>query len=426
MPVPLTAPLTVPLPDLAGRTFLQVIPDLAAGGAERTVIEIAEALREAGARALVASRGGRLEAELAAAGGELVRLNAATRNPIGIRGNAGRLAHLIAAERVDLIHARSRAPAWSALIAARRTAIPFVTTYHGVYSAKSAPKRLYNRVMAKGDRVIANSRWTADHVRAAHDVPDDRLVTIPRGVDMDAFDPARIAPEAVAACRAGWGLPAGAAQTIVLLPGRLTRWKGQLGAIEAVARLPEAVRARTRLVLMGDAQGRDAYVAELCQAIAEADLEDTVRIAPHTADMPTAYAAADIVLAPSVRPEAFGRTAAEAAAMARPVIAYAHGGALETVIDGITGCLVPLGPAAGPDSRHAAGPASGPACDPLDGLAGALAELVAAPPARRAAMGEAGRAHVLAHFTKRGLQAATLTVYADLIGAGQQAPNVSR
>jgi len=401
--------MTPPLPDLAGRTVLQVIPDLAAGGAERTVIEIAEALAEAGARALVVSRGGRLAAELEAAGGELVTMNVATKNPIGIRANAGRLARLIRREGVDLIHARSRAPAWSALAAARRTGIPYVTTYHGVYSARTVPKRFYNRVMARGDRVIANSQWTARHVREEHGVGEDRLVTIPRGVDIATFDPDRVAAEAVAARRAGWGETASAPEVILLLPARLTRWKGQLGAVEAFSRLDETLQARARLVLMGDPQGRDTYVADLNHAIAYAGLEDRVVIAPHGDDMPTAYSAADIVLAPSVRPEAFGRTAAEAAAMARPVIAYAHGGALETVIDGVTGRLVPFGPAPG-------GPAAG---DLHDGLASAMAELIAAPPARRAAMGDAGRAHVLAHFTRRGLQAATLTVYADLLSDRQ-------
>ncbi|MEM7766484.1 MAG: glycosyltransferase family 4 protein [Pseudomonadota bacterium] len=392
--------MTVPLPDLSGRTILQVIPDLAAGGAERTVIEIGEALAEAGARALVVSRGGRMAADLLAAGGELVEMNVATKNPIAMRANAGRLARLIRGEGVDLIHARSRAPAWSALGAARRTQIPYVTTYHGVYSAKSVPKRFYNGVMARGDRVIANSDYTAAHVRAEHGVSPDRLVTIHRGVDVAAFDPARVAPEAAAAQRRDWfGGDVGAAETVVLLPGRLTRWKGQLAAIAAIAGLPDAMRAQVRLVLLGDAKGREAYAAELAEAITQSGLDGLVRIAPHTSDMATAYAVADLVLVPSSRPEAFGRTAAEASAMEKPVIAFAHGGALETVIDGVTGRLVPL-PGAG------AG---------VDGLTSALIELMSAPPERCAAMGAAGRAHILHRFTKRGLQAATLTVYAELL-----------
>ena len=143
---------------LSGRTILQVIPHLSAGGAERTTIEVAEALRAAGAKALVASVGGRLEGELARAGAELIRIDRlATKNPFGIYGNASILAKIIAKHKVDLVHARSRAPAWSALWAARRMKKPFVTTYHGVYNAKSAPKKLYNSVMARGDLVIANS-----------------------------------------------------------------------------------------------------------------------------------------------------------------------------------------------------------------------------------------------------------------------------
>ena len=392
-----------PLPDLSGRTILQVIPDLAAGGAERTVIEVAEALTEAGAWALVVSLGGRLEPDLAAAGGELIKLNVATKNPFGVRGNASRLAHIITSREVDLIHARSRAPAWSALWAARRTHIPFVTTYHGAYSGKSSAKRLYNSVMARADRVIANSRWIAEHVQTVHGVPDDRLVTIARGVDLVAFDPAAVSADRISAMRGSWGLTPDDPRRILLLPGRLTSWKGQSAAIEAIARLDDELRQQVVLVLLGDAQGRDGYVDGLIQDVDMNAMEDRVVFAPHTADMPTAYGAADIVLTPSVRPEAFGRTTAEASAMAKPVIAYAHGGSLEIIKDGETGRLVPITP------PHPAG------FDVFDALSSAIAEMLTASPSTLRTMGEAGRAHVCAHFSKRGLQLATLRVYDQLL-----------
>ncbi|MEL6474378.1 MAG: glycosyltransferase family 4 protein [Pseudomonadota bacterium] len=384
------------LPDMTGRTVLQVIPDLAAGGAERTTIEMAEAIVLAGGTALVASRGGRLEDELQAAGGEFIRMNVRSKNPVAMAGNARRLARLIRERGVDIIHARSRAPAWSAKSAAHRTGIAFVTTYHGAYGGTSALKKRYNGVMAAGDRVIANSDWIAQHVRAEHGVDPSRLVTIPRGVDLEAFDPANVSGERVTAFRDQWGL-SGAPDTalVLLLPGRLTGWKGHAVAVDALARLDRIEQDTFRLVFAGDPQGRDAYVQDLQDRIVDADLTSVVRIVDHAADMPAAYLASDIVLAPSTRPEAFGRVAAEASAMGRPVIASDHGGARETIVEGLTGARFR------PDDAAE--------------MAGAMRTLRDIGPGGRQAMGEAGRAHVTEHFSKRGLQIATLKVYRDVL-----------
>lgn len=400
VPLANPAPDAAPgFPDLSGRTILQVIPELSAGGAERTVLEVAEALHMTGAKALVVSQGGRLEKDLTDLGGELIRMNAASKNPIVLRANAARLARLVETRGVDIIHARSRAPAWSALWAARRTGVPFVTTYHGAYSARTRLKRLYNSIMVRADRVIANSEWTAAHVRAEHGVEEAKLVTIPRGVDLMAFDPAQVSAERVAAQRASWELDTRPGDFVLLLPGRLTEWKGQGLALDALAALSPEEVARLHLVFLGDPQGRETYVTALNDKVAALGLESRVRFQPHTRDMPAAYLAADIVLAPSTRPEAFGRTAAEASAMARPVIAADHGGARETVVEGQTG------------TRFTPGNAQA--------LAGAIRTLVSIRPDARAAMGEAGRAHVMKHFSKRGLQLQTLSVYAELLGAAE-------
>lgn len=382
------------LPDMTERTILQIIPDLAAGGAERTTVEMAEAIVQAGGRALVASRGGRLEDTLQSVGGELVRMNAKSKNPLTIRWNASKLVELIQTEHVDLIHARSRAPAWSARMAAHKTAIPFVTTYHGAYGGSSALKIRYNAVMAAGERVIANSDWIAAHVRDVHKVERERLVTIPRGVDLDVFDPAAVSDDRVESVRAAWGLTENGPITL-LLPGRLTSWKGQMVAIKAMARLTREEQASARLVLAGDPQGRDNYMRTLEDAILEHGLGGCVVLADHCTDMPAAYLACDIALMPSIRPEAFGRVAAEAAAMERPVIASDHGGARETVLDGRTGILVKSG-------------------DPVE-LAGAIRTLRDIRPEARAAMGETGSRHVRERFSKRGLQIATLKVYSELL-----------
>ena len=382
---------------MKNRVILQVAPELSAGGVERTVLEVTEAIVQAGGRALLASRGGRLEAEFERLGGELFRMDAKSRNPLTIRINEGKLRQIIREEKVDLVHARSRAPAWSAYAAARAEGIPFVTTYHGAYSGTSGLKRAYNSVMAKGDIVIANSNWIAEHIRKVHETPADRIVTIPRGVDLAEFDPRAVAPARVEAIRQGWGL-LGDKRLTLFLPGRLTEWKGQGLAIDAFAALAPDERAGMVLVLAGDPQGRDRYVEELQHRITALDIEASVIIAPHITDMAAAYLAADIVLAPSTRPEAFGRVAAEAAAMERPVIVSDHGGGRETVIEYETGARVTPGDASA--------------------LSGAVRAMIGLGPTVRASMGAAGRAHVIRHFSKRGLQTATLTVYKRLLEKG--------
>ncbi|MEO1405711.1 MAG: glycosyltransferase, partial [Pseudomonadota bacterium] len=251
------------LPSVAGQTILQVIPELSAGGAERTVIEMAEAITEAGGRALVASEGGRLVDDLIAVGGQHLTMDLASKNPVAIFRNAVRLSDIMKQEDVQLIHARSRAPGWSAWRAAQATETAFVTTYHGAYSGTSAPKKAYNSVMAKGDFVIANSRWIGDHVREVHDVPDDRIVIIPRGVDFNRFDPDSVSPDRISNLRQSWSLVDSDDRLVLLLPARLTEWKGQMLALEALTLLSPDELDRLILVMAGDAQGRAGYVDRL-------------------------------------------------------------------------------------------------------------------------------------------------------------------
>ena len=377
-----------------GATILQVTPALDAGGVEQTTLDIAEAVVKAGGRALVASEGGRMAAELEARGGELVFMPLDTKNPVNMALNARRLEQLIRAEAVDLVHVRSRAPAFSAIPAARRALAPVVTTYHGVYSAKSGPKRWYNRMMTRGDLVIANSEYTRRHVIEEHGVDPARIVAIPRGVDLRRFDPAAVSPEQVAAVRASWGIAEGETRPVVLLAGRLTRWKGQGLAIKALAELKDE-GMEPILVLLGDDQGRVGYTVELKALADRLDLEDQVRFPGHETNMPAAYLAADLVLAPSVKPEAFGRTAVEPPAMGRPVLAAAHGAPMETVVDGQTGWLVE------PGSPEAWGKA--------------IANAIEAGPAFWAEMGEAGRIRAAALYSLDQMAASTLQVYADLL-----------
>ena len=385
---------------LAGATILQVIPELSAGGAERTTIEIASALKEAGARALVVSRGGRLEEELAAAGGRLIRMDSiGSKNPITAYLNARSLAGLIRSEGVSIVHARSRAPAWSALWASRLTKRRFVTTYHGTYNARSSLKRLYNSVMARGDVVIANSEFTAGHILKEHPFAAGRIVCIPRGVDIQRFSAASIASERRDALLRTWNIVDGGKELIILLPGRLTAWKGQREAIRAVARLPRPSKSPWRLILAGDAQGRTAYVQELKDLVLRHGLSGQVDLVGHCSDMPAAFSLADIVLAPSVEPEAFGRVAAEAGAMGKPVIGSDLGGQKEVIVNNVTGLLTPPGD--------------------VEAIAKALQSLIEASPATRRSLGIAAQTRICNNFTAGALQRATLRVYDDLIGRSE-------
>jgi glycosyltransferase involved in cell wall biosynthesis len=393
--------------------ILQIIPALGTGGAERTVIEVSEAIVAAGGQALVASQGGRLEAELVAIGGEPIRLPAAAKNPLTILANARKLEKLIAERGINLVHARSRAPAWSALLAARRAGVRFVTTYHGIYNQKSRLKGWYNSVMARGDLVIANSQYTAGIVKARHGTPDIRLRVIPRGVDLQRFSPAAVSAERRAALRRQWGVPGDA--RLVVLAARLTRWKGQHTAIGAAARvLRKPDFADVILILAGDDQGRSGYRDELTARIAALELGGRVLMPGHCADMPAAFALASLALVPSIEPEAFGRISIEAQAMGCPVIVSDIGALPETIA-----------------SQSGAGPAGPfaqwtfPAGDEKV-LAVRIATALSLGDDQRAAMAEAARLRVATLFSKTALQFKTMQIYDNLLDSTLAADFASR
>jgi glycosyltransferase involved in cell wall biosynthesis len=383
-------------------TILQIIPELDTGGAELSTIEIADAVVRAGGRALVLSEGGRLAARIAAAGGEFIPFAAATKNPVRLLWNARAIARMIADEGVDLVHARSRAPAWSAYWAARRTGKPFVTTYHGAYNEKGSLKRAYNAIMAKGDVVIANSGYTKRLIEQRYGTDPAVIRVIYRGVDGSKFDPAAVAPDRIRALRERWRLPP--ETPVILQAARLTNWKGQ-SVVIAAARLLEAAGklGKSVVVLAGDAQGRDAYRERLEREIVDAGLDGRVILPGHVDDMPAAFATAHLAIVASIEPEAFGRAATEAQVMACPVIATDIGAPPETVRsapryrrDETTGWLVPPGNA--------------------EKLAAAMAEALALTPGERTALGSRARRHVLDNFNLETMRKETLAVYDSLLG----------
>ncbi len=371
-------------------TVLQVLPALDSGGVERGTIEIVAALRAEGWSPLVASQGGRLVGAVERAGGRHLTLPLRTKLPWAIWRNAARLAEIIRREGVDIVHARSRAPAWSAWLACRRTGVPFVTTYHGAYSDGGWGKRRYNSIMARGARVIAASGFIADLVRRQHGVGEDRLRLIPRGIDPAVFDPAPMSGLRVARLARDWQIPEDA--RVILLPARISRWKGQSVLIAAIGLLK---RPDLFVVFVGSDQGRHTYVRSLLDEATALGVTGQIKLAGHCADMPAALMLADIVVSASTEPEAFGRAVIEAQAMERVVIAAGHGGAAETVTHGETGVLVPPGDAAA--------------------LAEAITAVLAWPVAERRAMGARARTAVLARYTVQAMQQATLAVYAEVL-----------
>ncbi|MDE2199455.1 MAG: glycosyltransferase family 4 protein [Rhodospirillales bacterium] len=380
-------------PDGPYPVVLQVLPALGGGGVERGTVEITAAIARAGGCPLVASAGGLLAPAIERAGGRNIRLALDTKSPWRIWRNAAALAALIRREHVDIVHARSRAPAWSAMLAARRTGAHFVTTYHAPYGEDAPFKRHYNAVMARGEIVIAISHFVAGLIAARHGVDPARIRVIPRGVDPAVFDPDSVGVDRLVRLARGWRLEDGA-RTIVL-PGRLTGWKGQRVLIEALARM---THREACVVLVGADQGRQRYAAELVALAERLGVGARVRLVGHAEDMPAVLKLSDVVVNASTEPEGFGRVVIEAQSMARPVIGTDHGGAVETIEHGVTGWRV------APRDAGA--------------LAACLDQALSLSDAERVALGARARAAVQARFTVQAMQAATIEVYREVLARG--------
>ena len=370
---------------------LQVLPRLETGGVEQVVVELTEAVARTGARALVAAAPGRLVAQIERAGGRFFSLPLDTRNPLSRRTNTSRLIKLIKAERISLIHAHSRAPAFAARAAAAACGIPLVTTYHGAYSESGKLKRAYNSVMASGQRVLAVSDYIATLIRERHATPDDRLRVVPGGVDPARFNPESVHESRMIRFAQDWRLIDGA--PTLMLPARLTSWKGQGVAIAALAKLRHT---DALLLLVGAAQGRHEYVQSLWQQANQQGVAARIRMIGDCTDMPAAYKLADIVLNTSTDPEAFGRTIVEAQSMRRLVIAADHGAARETIRAGETGWRTEPGNA--------------------DALAAAIDHALDMDIPARMTMGARARDFVATHYSIAAMQAGNLAAYHELLG----------
>jgi glycosyltransferase involved in cell wall biosynthesis len=368
-------------------TVVQLVPALGTGGAERSAIEIAEALVAAGHRAIVVSAGGPWEPRLAATGASHIRIDLARKSPLAFR-------HVLALRRLfkevgaDIVHARSRLPAWLAWLALRGLPAPrprFVTTVHGLNS----PGR-WSGIMTRGERIICVSETCRRHVLAHWpDTPAERLVVIPRGVDPAEF-PAGARPTSEWRARLDADFPTLAGRSLLLLPARGTRLKNHADGIRLLARLRDAYGLDAGLLLAGVVEpSRKAYCMELEQLARETGVADRVAFSPARADMRELIGGADLVLQMSSKPESFGRTVVEALAVGTPVVGYAHGGVGELLAE-----LQPEGAVAPGD---------------LEGLAAAAARMI-------------GRRHagaIPARYTLPAMQAATLSIYESLASAAR-------
>ena len=364
-------------------TVVQVLPALESGGVERSTLEIAQALVDAGHRAIIVSKGGRLVPHLQALGAEHVELDVGRKSP-RVLATVRPLRALLLREGVDILHARSRLPAWVGLLALRGMEASrrprFVTTVHGLNS----PSR-YSAVMARGERVVCVSETVRDYVLKHYPATDPgRLRVVPRGIDPSAFP--RVAPhDAVARAWAASQHPALAGDgPLLLLPGRGTRLKGHADGLDLLARLRRD-GSDARLWLPGAREpGREAYIAELENEAARRGIADALAFTPPTDSIARAYAASDLVLQLSRKPEAFGRTVLEALSVGRPVLGWAHGGVGELLAQ-----LQPSGAVAPFDA---------------DALEAGARSLLARPPQPPATI----------PHTLQAMQEATLAVYAEL------------
>lgn len=372
---------------------MQVIPALGAGGAEQGCIDIAAAIIKAQGKAIVVSHGGYRVNEIERMGGIHIDLPVHSKNPIVMWKNIGRLKRLIKKYKVDVVHARSRAPAWSAWRACSSTNARFLTTCHAPYNISGEAKRLYNGSIAHGEIVIAISDYVAEYLKDNYTIDKSRIRTIHRGIPMERFHPASVTPERMIELSSVWRIPDGA--NVIMLPGRITRWKGHHILIDAIAKLK---RDDIFCVMIGSDQGRTEYREELEQSISDKGLGEKMRIVDQCTDMPAAYMLSTVVVSASTDPEGFGRIPVEAQAMGRPVIASDHGGARETVLRNKTGWLIPPS-------------------DP-DALAAAIEEALALDDTQRAILATRSMAHVNEHFTKEIMAEKTLDVYAELLQQG--------
>ncbi|AFX99395.1 glycosyl transferases group 1 family protein [Candidatus Endolissoclinum faulkneri L2] len=372
-------------------TILQLLPSLVSGGIERGSLDLAKAIIQANWRSIIVSRGGPLVSEVEQIGATHIKLPIHSKNPLCWRATFNSLVNLIYSENIDLIHARSRIPAWLGLNATKRSRLPFVTTFHQHPHTSTFIKRGYNSVMARGDRVIAVSHYIANRLLVEYKIDKDRLRIIPRGVDLELFAPNKVPTERIIRVINKWQIPKSI--PILLMPGRLSAWKGHRLVIDVLAH--HLKRGSLYCLMVGDYTAKPKIKKVLESYARACGVDKFVQIVGCTDDMPAVYKLSDVVVSASLIPEPFGRVMIEAQAMGRPIVAFNHGGARETVLMGETGWLVKPG-----DSKA---------------LANGILTALSLNKSERASLATKAVANVREHFSCTKMCNSTLKVYKELL-----------
>lgn len=370
---------------------LQVLPEMNHGGVEIGTVEIASGCQEKGIKNFVASAGGRMVYDLQKIRVQHFELPLKTKNIFRMYLNSRRLAKIIKENGINIVHARSRAPAWSAYWAAKKTGATFLTTYHGTYGLGLFKiKKFYNRVMTYGKLVIAISNHIKQHIMSEYAVPENKIRLIHRCVNLDNFNPEKVTQERMIKTIADFNIPED--KPVISLIGRVTPWKGQALLLEALAKVKNQ---NFCCLIVGSDQGRTAFSNKLKDLVKKYDLESKVQFIDHSFDIPALLMISDVVLSTALEPEAFGRAAIEGQAMGKIVIASNIGGSLENTIDGVTGKLFKSGDA--------------------DDLAASIDWALSLPKAEKEKIGRAAMKNVKEHFTKQIMCDKTIAVYNELM-----------
>ncbi len=316
------------------KRILQIIPNMEIGGAERTVLEITSFLKDTNFSSLVLTSGGKLIDDLEKANIEVIKLKIDKKNPYSIIKNFFLFIKIFREKKINLVHVRSRAPAWSAIFAAKKLGIPVLTTWHGHVSNSSFIKKIYNSIMLKGDAVIANSIYTAENISKIYGINKSKIDIIPRGVDVNNFKKSDINSHEIAKIKENWRI-FDKEKVIILLPARLTKWKGHEVAIEAINLLKgESFFKNIVCLFAGEQKNSQKYIHNLNRLISSYSLEKKIRLIGKVENMPLAYHASDVILSPSIEPEPFGRIPIEAQASGKIIISCDAGAVKDTIKSG--------------------------------------------------------------------------------------------
>jgi len=371
------------------KCVVQVLPALNSGGVERGTLEIAEYLVTKDWKSVVISSGGRLEQRLVRQGSLHINLPSHTKNPLHWFNLKAQYEKLFIQEKPDIVHVRSRVPAWTAGTVAQKMKIPLVSTIHGSYLAGSMLKKLYNNASIKADKVIAISNYVKDNILRVHPDKSSLIEVIHRGADINLFNPETIAKSRIIQMSEIFQLPDD--KKIIMMPARPSGWKGH----EILIRAFSKINNENLICVMPGSDDGGKFVLNLRNLAKKNNVLGKIFFLPFLDDLPAAYMLADVVVVPSLKPEPFGRVLIEAQAMGRPVVAFNHGGASESVIHEKTGLLV--------EPKN------------VKELGVAIEKLVTIPLNKRNKMASASREHIVNNFTLDKMRSETLKLYNKLL-----------